>query len=101
MAVVGRVLMRRTWFRSSVLVLVFVVASSPVFAGSRTVTRSAAPKIPSVFATVWQALRDLLPAGEQTGVEIDPNGPGTATTPPSPEDPGSDSDRGPGVDPWG
>jgi hypothetical protein len=93
--------MRRTWFRSSVLVLVFVVASSPVFAGSQTIHRPATPKVPSVFVTVWQALRNLLPAFEQTGVEFDPNGSGTATTPPSPEDPGSDSDRGPGVDPWG
>jgi hypothetical protein len=93
--------MRQTaWLRASVLVLVLVLASSPVFAGNRSV-RPTAPEVPGVFAMLWQAVSRLLPAFGQSGPEVDPKGPGTATTPPAPEDPASDSDRGPGVDPWG
>ena len=93
--------MRKAWFRASVLVLALVLASSPVFAGSRPIHRAPAPEASSVFATVWQALHDLLPAFGQGGVGLDPNGSGTTTVPPNSEDPGSDSDRGPGADPWG
>lgn len=93
--------MRQTWLRAAVLVLTLVLASSPVFAGSRTVNRSAASEISGVLATVWQALRGLLPALGQDAAGPETNDPNAAATPPGLEDPGSDSDRGPGADPWG
>ena len=76
-----------------------VLLASPVLAAGQPAARpAAAPALPGIFASLWNALHGLILAVGESDSVIDPNDPGNATTPPPPA---GDPDRGLSIDPWG
>ena len=79
--------------RAPVVFLLLVLLALPAFAGEQE--RPQAPGERGFFASLWQALADLIPNVAQLGPSLDPLGGDAQQTN------GSEGDLGPGLDPLG
>jgi len=87
--------MKRTLTRTSILLLLALVISSPSFAAGRSLGLQDSA---GLFSRVWQFLGPLLPGGDKGTASLDPNGTptppstnGADTTPPEEEGDGTAS----------
>lgn len=83
----------RSRSRAPVVFLLLTLLALPAFAGEQE--RTQAPEERGLFASLWQALADLIPGLAELGPSLDPLGGDAQQTN------GSQGDLGPELDPLG